>query len=144
MSWDKGSSGKWTLEIPTDQAFVYVAWGLDERRPLYVGKTRSLMGRLGQHEQASPWFRYVRRLEVYGFRSELAALEAEAQAIHDLQPAFNRTGITSHIPAVLRYRRRKRSPVPLGNGPPITTDEISPDQLAIVARVQNRRRSSCP
>ena len=142
QGWRKRSLGKSELRVPNDQACVYIAWGLDESRPLYVGKSRSLMQRLGSHARSSAWWPYLHRLEVYGYRSDEAALIAEAEAIHELRPAYNQVGNRGTIPPMVRYLRRRKKPEPSVYGSPISTDEIPAAQLAIIARVQNRRKDA--
>lgn len=140
MSWR--TKARYDFEFPTDEAFVYIAWGMDESRPLYIGKTRHLMRRMAGHERSSPWFPYLRRLEVYGYPSEKKALIAEAEAIATMDPEYNIVGAFGNTPPLVRYLRRRRPTPPPGYGPEITTDEISADQLAIIRRVQNRGRAA--
>lgn len=141
MTWR--SRRRSVLEVPDGVYFVYLAWGFDPKRPLYVGKTRALMGRLGKHSQQSRWFDSVRRWEVYAYPSEEEALIAEGDAINELRPEYNQAGNRGAPPPMARYLRHRipRQPVPT-YGPPITTDEITAEQLAVVQRVQNRGKAA--
>ena len=143
MTWDQFATRKVTLELPEDEAFVYIAWGRDESRPLYIGKSRNVMARLGQHAQSSPWYVYIDHFDVYGFRSELAALQAEAEAIAELRPEYNKALNLGSEPPISRYRRHRRryERVTLGEPWP-TLDDIPADQLEIIRRVQNRGAST--
>lgn len=139
MSWKSRARSVAVLDVPSQRAVVYVAWGIEEDRPLYVGRSRTLMTRIGQHAHKSAWWPYVRRLEVYSYANEGEAIVAEAEAIADLRPEWNQRQRGG--PNLRQRLRRKRwHPEPAEYGPPLTFDEISADQLAIIARVQNRGR----
>lgn len=92
--------------------YVYVAWGRNRQRPLYVGKTNLPMGRIGNHFRDSVWARRVQAFNCYGFQTEREALQAELRAIKELNPVYN----------VIRSE------------PAFDEDE----QAAIIRRVQNR------
>jgi predicted GIY-YIG superfamily endonuclease len=56
---------------------------------LYVGITKSLPHRLGQHESDKPWFRYVETIKVTNYGSRSHARAAEIRAIQEESPAWN-------------------------------------------------------
>lgn len=69
---------------------VYVAWGADRARPLYIGKSRSFFARAGFHRQVAEWSPLVEEWEIYAFPTEEDAIAVEIEAIHDLNPIYNR------------------------------------------------------
>jgi predicted GIY-YIG superfamily endonuclease len=70
-----------------------------EDRLLYVGSTKCVERRLGQHRSAQPWFGDVTRTEVEEFPSCEAALEGELEAIRQELPLHNRRGIPPKLGA---------------------------------------------
>jgi hypothetical protein len=56
---------------------------------LYVGISLSAIARLSQHHDAE-WFYQIARVEVQAFDDREAALRAEAFAINDEKPIFNK------------------------------------------------------
>lgn len=143
MKWDRRARHTASFELPEAEAFVYVAWGRDESRALYVGKSRNVMSRIGQHAQASPWFPYLARLDFYGYRSEGEALQAEAEAIAELRPEYNVALNVGSEPTPTRYLRPRRKHQPFTFGERwATVDDIPADQLAIIRRIQNRGRAA--
>lgn len=140
MKWDARARSKFSIELPAGEAFVYVAWGIDDSRALYVGKTRHLMARMGQHERSSDWYPYLDRLDVYAYRSDSDALKAEAEAIWELHPEYN-TMLNGFRPdPIARHPRHPRRPEPrvtFGDRW-ASLDDIPADQLVIVRRVQRR------
>lgn len=92
MSWNEGSDGSLTFDAPTfrpDRFYVYIAWGEDRQRPLYVGKGNRPFTRLGLHLALAKWADQARSFECHAFLSPEAALEAEIEAIHELNPIYN-------------------------------------------------------
>jgi hypothetical protein len=145
--WAARSIGRQTFTSPAidwDACYVYVGWGHDRSRPLYVGKSREPLNRIGRHLRQTAWGASVVDWELYAFGSELEALDAESRAIHELDPIHN---IARGGPGGMRTRqyrprdnesRRRRMPTALeAISKPI--HGISPEQLAIIRRVQNRR-----
>lgn len=61
-------------------------------RPLYVGATRSVARRVGEHRNKS-WWKYVRDVEVYPQNSWDLALYVERNLIRKLSPEFNRQSV---------------------------------------------------
>jgi excinuclease UvrABC nuclease subunit len=94
---------------------------------------------MSMHERRSEWFPLVRRFELYAYATEADALVAEAEAISELKPDYNYAGNRGKLPPLARYLRRRVPQPPISYGPEIATDEISSDQLEIIARVQRRR-----
>ena len=68
---------------------VYVAWGVDRGRPLYIGKSAALWARIGAHSRVAKWAAQVVEWEAYSFDSEQDALDIEAEAITALNPIYN-------------------------------------------------------
>jgi len=167
--WDEwGSDHEVSLDMPRlDRCYVYVAWGQDEVRPLYVGKARNPWARIATHMRHKSWIADVVRWEAHGFPTEKLALEAEDEAIHALNPIHN--GIRRLPRSImdqrwlelfernereaaeqkrlarerLREQLRERRPPPIRvprkrvRRAPLD-DVFTPEQLAIIARVQNR------
>lgn len=61
-------------------------------RLLYVGCTVDLARRTSEHRQMSWWFQMVTKTRLQVFVAEEAARAAEAVAIQEEQPAFNKVG----------------------------------------------------
>ena len=144
MTWDQRSIGRQSFRSPGidwDACYVYVAWGHDRARPLYVGKSREPLNRIGRHLRSTAWGADVVEWDLYAFDSEGGALDAEARAIHELNPVHNvargggggRRGRTYH-----RRPRKHAMPTAL-EAVPRPIHGISTEQLAIIARVQKRR-----
>src|SRR5688500_9234151 len=92
MTWDALAKGRQSFRSPAidwDACYVYVAWGHDRTRPLYVGKSREPLNRIGRHLRATAWGADVVEWELLAFDSELVALSAESLAIHQLDPIHN-------------------------------------------------------
>lgn len=142
MSWRKRAVGRTTLEYPGPGYYVYVAWGMDRSRALYVGKTRAFHPRMAGHERQSPWFPYLRTMDLYAYSTEEQALIAEAEAIRDLKPEYNQVGNAGKLPPMVRYLRHRKAQPLVTYGSEITTEQISAKQLAVIARVQRLGRPS--
>lgn len=84
-----------------------VYWHYDEGgRLLYVGMSLSAAVRTGEHRRSSEWFSRVRRIDVDHYESEWAARVAEAEAIAEHRPPFNRApGVVVGDGALARWRR---------------------------------------
>ena len=63
-----------------------------EDRLLYVGCTVNLQKRKQEHDRDKPWFSDVARTETVHFPTWAAARQAEAQAIQEERPVYNRMG----------------------------------------------------
>ena len=74
---------------PQDAYWIYIAWGIDSKRPLYVGMSGQLWKRIGHHVDRSVFGPDVVEFECHSFSTEEEALAAEARAIHDLNPRWN-------------------------------------------------------
>lgn len=70
---------------------VYRAFDHD-RSLLYVGCSIEPMRRMKDHDHTSTWYQQVRYIELEWFDNREEALAAEAKAILDEKPAFNRSG----------------------------------------------------
>lgn len=148
--WDGPATGRQVLRSPSidwDACYVYVAWGHDRTRPLYVGKSREPLNRIGRHLRGTAWGAEVVEWELLAFDSELVALDAEARAIHQLNPVHNVARVGSGGTRTRKYRPRsnasRRGPIPTAQvAIPKPIHGISPEQLAIIRRVQNRGRAA--
>lgn len=170
-----GSTGTLTFVLDPRGHYVYVAWGADEARPLYIGKSSNVLNRLGQHSSVQPWYPETVRFEFHAFESAKAAQDAETEAIFAFDPVWNRQRRATkaqlaeiqqrqiereaRIAAVAAEWKAKRaaraakpkpvrvvqpkvqSPWPRKAGD-LNPDIFTPDQLAIIARVQNRGRAA--
>lgn len=143
-SWDDGCLSRFTIDAPTvdlTACYVYVAWGEDRSCPLYVGKSREPVGRIGRHLREAVWTYEVVSFDFYAFTDETAALYAEGRAIFELNPIHNIMRGSPGQREGKKRRSRRVNPYPVVAFPrPIKG--ISDDQLAIVAQVQNRRGKS--
>lgn len=81
--------------------FVYILWGEDESKPLYVGQSTNILARLGNHMQNNDRRHLVRKVRVIRCRSERHMDDTECRLIAKFQPTLNVTGIrrTDGIPA---------------------------------------------
>jgi DNA-binding transcriptional regulator YiaG len=76
---------------------------------LYVGIGLCSIGRLSQHRRSAHWFRRITRVEIQHFADEQSAMAAEAAAIRDERPLFNKRGLAepkksrTPQPALRRY-----------------------------------------
>lgn len=89
--WDEwGSTGEVAIDLAFRGHYVYVAWGADLERPLYVGKTRNFLGRMANHARDSLWYVEANRVELHAFQTAEDAELAEIEAIFALNPIHNR------------------------------------------------------
>jgi hypothetical protein len=73
--------------------FVYCLWGTERDRPMYVGMSTNILGRLGSHVQ-NPDRRYgIERVTLLRCDSRKAALDTEARLIAEYQPTWNVAGV---------------------------------------------------
>lgn len=56
---------------------------------IYIGISKSPLDRFRGHASESPWWPFVRRIDIDYFADREEALDAEAAAIHEHQPPFN-------------------------------------------------------
>ena len=88
--WDDwGREHTFTIERPPSACYVYVAWGNDRSRPLYVGKARHPYARIATHMREKSWASDVEEWECHGFPSEGDAEWVEIEAIAALNPIHN-------------------------------------------------------
>lgn len=71
-----------------DKTSVYRLFDCDGRL-LYVGISMTLAQRIGQHQDAKPWWGDVHTIQHESFKTRAEALAAEATAIRDEKPAHN-------------------------------------------------------
>lgn len=147
MSWDESAIGRQSLRSPHidwDACYVYVAWGHDRSRPLYVGKSREPLNRIGRHLRGTAWGSEVIEWDMVAFGTEGEAIRAEARAIHELNPIHNVQrggGGASFRRSFTRAPRLGKVPSAHKAIPP-PIHGISPEQLAIIARVQRRGKAA--
>lgn len=149
MTWNEGHVGHVLMSPPAfdgELVYVYVAWGADREHPLYVGKSKTPLARLGSHSDRARWYPEAVEFELFAFRSEVEALTAESLAIVELRPTFNVMGhryepVPPFTEPVVEYRRRVRKPHKVHPPAIESIKDIPASQLAIVARVQNRGRA---
>jgi hypothetical protein len=172
--WEEwGSDHEFHIQLPRKGAgYVYVAWGVNRDRPLYIGKAVTPTERIMWHVRNASWAAEVEEWEVHGFPTAELAEAIEIEAIHDLNPIHNvmrrwtraqwdehrqvsaereaakqaaRDKITADYEA--RRSRPKPAPPPVYKPRPVRKQKFrkeiwTPDQLAIIARVQNRGRAA--
>jgi hypothetical protein len=73
--------------------FVYLLWGDNIERPLYVGQSRNLFARLGQHMSNRERKHLVKRVQVMRCKSEADMTSTENRLIALYQPPLNIVGI---------------------------------------------------
>lgn len=92
MAWNDGALERLRFSaVPfrPDRHYVYIAWGADRSRPLYVGKGDRPFIRIGLHLASAKWAPEVVEYEAHAFGSAAEALEAEKAAIYELDPIHN-------------------------------------------------------
>jgi excinuclease UvrABC nuclease subunit len=125
VSWDEKAIGSAVFDVESDEwsgHWVYVAWR-QRGRPLYVGKTSNLRGRVAFHMNRAPWRSEVKRFTFHRFETAADASDGEKRAIMALNPHHNIVR-SSYL------------------GPPMDNGVIREDQLAILRRVQDRGRAA--
>lgn len=78
---------------------VYVLWGDDRGRPLYVGQSRQVLTRLSSHMQDPQKKIHVRHITVLRCVDDPAMCELERSLIDRHQPPFNVAGIRAQVSA---------------------------------------------
>jgi hypothetical protein len=168
-----GSDHEFHIQLPRKGAgYVYVAWGVNRDRPLYIGKAVTPTERIIYHVRHASWAAEVEEWEVHGFPTAELAEAIEIEAIHDLNPIHNvmrrmtlaqveeqrrvmlereaqKAAARAKISAEWEARRSRSVPAPQPAYKPrkvrkqkFRKDIFTPDQLAIIARVQNRERAA--
>lgn len=79
--------------------FVYLLWGSDSDVPLYVGQSRNLLSRLGQHMSNPDRKHLVQRVQVMRCKNERDMCRTENRLITLYQPPLNVVGITTRTGA---------------------------------------------
>lgn len=69
--------------------FVYILWGDDLERPLYVGQSKNVFQRVGMHLSAEPKASLTRRVEIIRCATARAMFETEITLIERLRPTMN-------------------------------------------------------
>lgn len=75
---------------------------------LYVGISNSPMMRTKQHEESAGWFDQVRNIEINPYQTREEALDAEAQAIIELNPRYNRSVVVNGRVVRVHYQDQLR------------------------------------
>ena len=75
--------------------FVYFLWGSDSARPLYVGKSKNLLTRLGQHMGNPLRAPYVERVTFIKYDSAHEMDDAERVYISGCNPLWNVVGVNA-------------------------------------------------
>lgn len=70
--------------------FVYLLWGADADRPMYVGQSRNILSRLGSHMQNPERGPHVHSVQLLRCESKKAMDEMERSLIVGYQPAWNK------------------------------------------------------
>jgi excinuclease UvrABC nuclease subunit len=87
---ERGSDHTFTVAPLPRGHYVYIAWGADRSRPLYIGKAVNLWRRYEQHGAwKADWLPLVEELEVRSFPTAELARRAELDAIQTLNPIYN-------------------------------------------------------
>lgn len=82
-----------TDELDPHGFYVYLLWGSDRERPLYVGETTNLFARLGTHMSGRAKRRQVERITVLRCASQAVMDSTEWSLIRLHQPPMNSMGI---------------------------------------------------
>jgi hypothetical protein len=95
-------SGDWIKQ----PGYIYLAYDAAGQL-LYVGSTIHVGRRLMEHEEGSPWWSQVARIEIEGpFNWRVPAYERETQLIHDRKPLYNQR--PGPPPGTVRARPRRQ------------------------------------
>jgi hypothetical protein len=76
-----------------DGYFVYILWGDDPNVPLYVGQSRSLLGRIANHMGDKTKRKLTRRIQLLRFATHNDMDAAERRLIRHYKPPMNKAGI---------------------------------------------------
>lgn len=88
------------------QHFVYRAFD-ESGALLYIGCSKNLRERMGEHRSFSPWFAHAARFTLAGPYNYETARQIERDAIHSERPLYNQTPERSAVQAA-RMRVLKR------------------------------------
>jgi hypothetical protein len=72
--------------------FVYILWGADPDRPVYVGQSSNVLGRIGEHMGDRGKRELTRRVQVIRCQDKAVMNQTEAQLIRALRPLLNIAG----------------------------------------------------
>lgn len=82
--------------------YVYVLWGSDTDRPLYVGRSsQNVCARIGSHVRQRPRGTLVRRASLIRCDSHADTLATELRLIHEHRPSWNVVGAPKEPGAAL-------------------------------------------
>lgn len=74
-------------------SFVYLLWGKDTARPLYVGESGNVLQRLGAHMSDSGRRNRVERIQLISCASKTGRRALETQLIGKYRPPWNLVGL---------------------------------------------------
>lgn len=80
--------------IPVTGYYVYFLYGSDLQTPFYIGSTRNLFSRIGDHFYSARFSGMLSSVSIYKFDSEDQMLGQEMLMIKKYQPKFNTVGKT--------------------------------------------------
>lgn len=70
---------------------VYLLWGADDQTPLYVGQSKTVLGRISNHLQDAEKRKLTKRVQLISCQHALQMCEMEAVLISRLRPPLNRS-----------------------------------------------------
>jgi hypothetical protein len=73
--------------------YVYLLWGNDPDRPVYVGQSSNILARLGDHMRDATKRSIVKRVQVVNCEDKAKMDELEASLILAYQPVLNIRGL---------------------------------------------------
>lgn len=97
------------IELDPSGFCVYMLWGDDQSRPLYVGLSTNILGRLGSHMNCRDKRAQTRKVQIIRCGDEATMRQLEHDLIAKYQPPLNVVGITDYDELIKRYG----DPVPL-------------------------------
>jgi predicted GIY-YIG superfamily endonuclease len=72
--------------------YVYLLWGENEDRPVYIGQSRNVLGRLGTHMQNPEKRCLVKSVQLIRCSGEATMKRTEAALIREYKPSMNIAG----------------------------------------------------
>jgi hypothetical protein len=81
------------LQMDPNGYYVYLLWGIEEDRPLYVGQSTNIFSRLGSHMNDPVKRARVRRVMVIGCKTERQMDSTELRLIRKYRPELNTAGV---------------------------------------------------
>lgn len=127
MTGERRSTSTGWMELPIVEGFyVYALWGDDPTRPLYIGKSRNLLGRVGTHLSNPNRAEHIRRVTVVRCSSQESMDRRELREIRTRKPTWNIAGLAEE--------RRIPPPVPGGAVVPEAADALAAAETTIEQR----------